>query len=330
MTDHGPPIDDDALARALLDFSPDGLLLVGPDGRILLANPAAARIFGLEQHELVGLGVERLVPEEQRDRHARLRTRFSDAPESRPMGSGLRLFGQHADGSLFPVEISLGPVDIGGEVHTIAAVRDVSEREEDHARVALMEERGRIARDLHDMVIQRLFAAGLTLQAVDTTDAPTPVAERIAATIDELDETISEIRRAIFHLGQSEELSLEVLLERLVDERVDDLGFRPDLVIEGDIDAVPRFVTDQLVTTLREGLSNMVRHAGATSGLVAVVARADSVELTIEDDGVGLPPQPKHGGGITNMMWRAAELGGECTICRNEPAGTRLDWRVPL
>jgi PAS domain S-box-containing protein len=198
--------EQEGLARALLDSSPDGLLLVDPDGVILLANPSAATIFGVVAEELVGASIEDLVPEEIRSRHVEFRERYTGTPTSRSMGSGLRLFAQHPVGGLFPVEISLSPVTVidgadGGEVtHTIATVRDVSDREETQARVVQMQERERIARDLHDMVIQRLFAAGMNLQAVSGATHRDVVDTQIAATIDDLDETIREIRNTIFHL----------------------------------------------------------------------------------------------------------------------------------
>jgi signal transduction histidine kinase len=84
-----------------------------------------------------------------------------------------------------------------------------------------------------------------------------------------------------------------------------------------------------LLATVREGLSNMVRHANATSGVVCVEASPEELVLTIEDDGVGIPRDPKRGGGLSNMMWRAAELGGSCTVGAADPAGTRLVWQVP-
>ena len=342
MSDSGSSIDqegqwpDEGLARALLESSPDGLLLVDPGGVIVLANPSVGAIFGVETDELVGTSIDDLVPEEVRQRHADYRRRYGATPTSRPMGTGLRLFGQHPVGGLFPVEISLSPValtdDRSGETvtHTIATVRDVSNREETHARVVQMQERERIARDLHDMVIQRLFAAGMNLQAVSGSADPAAVDAQIATTIDDLDETIREIRDTIFHLGQPPERApLDEQLSKLVAERAAHLGFRPGVELIGDIDGLPEFVATQLIATLREGLSNVARHARASAMNVVITATLDEVQLTITDDGVGIAPNPKRQGGVSNMMWRAAELGGTCLVEANVPTGTRLTWRVP-
>jgi signal transduction histidine kinase len=215
--------------------------------------------------------------------------------------------------------------------YTVATVRDVSDRQESATRMAMLQDRERIARDLHDMVIQRLFASGMSLQAVQSTAQPPMVAERIAATINDLDDTIRELRAAIFQLGQhGERRTLSAQITELVHERARHLGFEPVLRFVGDIDTLPDFIADQLVATVTEGLSNVVRHANATAAEVFIEQISDRVSLQISDDGVGLPNEPKRSGGLSNMMWRAAELGGSCTVSPNVPAGTRLVWDVPV
>lgn len=337
MSRPGRPPRQEGLSRALLESSPDGLLLVDPDGVIVLANPSAASIFGVEIDELVGIEIDDLVPEEVRSRHAEFRRQYMATPTTRPMGTGLRLFAQHPVGGLFPVEISLGSValpdpETGDEVtYAIAAVRDVSDREETQARVVQMQERERIARDLHDMVIQRLFASGMNLQAATVSADPDAVGEQIVATIDDLDDTIREIRNTIFHLGQPPERPpLGEQLASLVNERSGHLGFEPEFVLVGDLDDVPEFVATQLIATVREGLSNVARHARASAAMVEITTTSDEVRLVISDDGVGIAPNPKRQGGLSNMIWRAAELGGSCAVERNEPTGTRLTWCVPI
>lgn len=324
-------MDNDQFAVALVNSSPDGLLLVDADGTIAMANPVAGSMFGRRVDELIGANVDILVPPEFRSGHARHRARYDDHATVRPMGTGLQLFGQHASGSLFPVEISLSPVTIDGERKTIATIRDVSERQESAAEMAMFEDRERIARDLHDMVIQRLFAAGMSLQAVQSQAQPPAVAERIASTINELDDTIRELRGAIFRLGQQNETrSLSAQLTELVHDRARHLGFEPDLRLMGDIDHLPDFIADQVVATVTEGLSNVVRHAQATAAEVHLERVGSHLSLRICDNGRGLPNEPKRSGGLSNMMWRAAELGGSCTVTTNEPTGTTLAWSVPI
>ena len=187
-------MDNDQLAEALIESSPDGLLLIDANGIIILANPKVASMFGRPIDALVGSTVDQLVPLEFREGHSQRRATYSKRPAMRPMGTGLQLFGEHAQGSMFPVEISLSPVTIDDEVHTIATIRDVSDRQDAASQMAMLRDRERIARDLHDMVIQRLFAAGMNLQSVQGTAQPQMVADRITATITELDGTIRELR----------------------------------------------------------------------------------------------------------------------------------------
>lgn len=324
-------MDSAAIAGALVESSPDGLLLVDAHGAIHLANPVAGSLFGRSVDEMLGLCVDDLVPFEFRHSHPHRREEFATNPSARPMGTGLELFAQHSSGEMFPVEVSLSPCTIDGEQYTIATVRDITDRQETASRMAMLQDRERIARDLHDMVIQRLFAAGMNLQAVQGSAQPPMVAERIASTINELDDTIRELRGAIFRLGQhGERRSVSAQITELVHERSRHLGFEPILRLSGELDTLPDFIADQLVATVTEGLSNVVRHANAT----AVELRIDHVDtqlaLTIIDNGVGLPNAPKRSGGLSNMMWRAAELGGSCTVGPNQPGGTQLYWYVPV
>jgi two-component system sensor histidine kinase DevS len=324
-------MDRTELAGALFDSCPDGVILVDTDGVIRLANPVAAEMFGSPTQDLIGSSIDALVPPESRDAHAERRDSYVAAPSTRPMGTGLELFAQHSSGEMFPVEISLSPCRIDGVQFTVATVRDVTDRQESAAQMAMLQDRERIARDLHDMVIQRIFAAGMHLQAVQGTAQPPMVADRIASTITELDDTIRELRAAIFRLGQHDgRLTLPARITDLVDDRSHHLGFTPALQLVGDLDGLSDFVADQLVATITEGLSNVVRHAEATSVEIEVRRVDDGVLLRIVDNGVGLPAEPKRSGGLSNMMWRAAELGGSCTVGPNDPTGTALTWHVPV
>lgn len=322
---------DAALAARLLEGSPDGLLLVDTAGRITVANGSASSMFGFAEGELIGRSVDELVPDEQRERHDAHRHRYQEHPRTRTMGTGLRLFAQHRTGDMFPVEISLSPITIDDEVHTVATIRDVTERQEARAQLLLQEDRQRIAADLHDLVIQRIFAAGMSLQSV-TNLIDSPVAkERVSVVIDELDETIRAIRATIFSIGnRTESLTLASHLDAVVHERSRHLGFRPDLVIVGAVDDLPDFVADQLVATLTEAVSNVVRHADATEATITITRTDGDLRLVVSDNGRGIDAKPKPRGGLSNLMWRAAELGGSCSVTPCEPSGTELVWQVPV
>lgn len=319
------------LAEALIESSPDGLLLVDASGVITLANPSAAALFGYPVEALTGMPVDRLVPAEQRGRHAQFRADYSASPVSRPMGSGLHLLAEHADGSLFPVEISLSPVTLDDDRQTIATVRDISERQDERARVALMKERERIARDLHDTVIQQLFAAGMTLEAIAGSPGAADTELRLHEVAAQLDDTITEIRGSIFRLGRmTAEVPLSDRIAGLVDERRDQLGFEPELVLDERVDDQSDGLAEHLLATLSEALSNVARHAAATAASIVIRCSDRMTELIVTDDGVGPPSAPTPGGGLINMADRATELGGTCRVGPARPRGTEVVWSVPI
>ncbi|MFK7918468.1 MAG: PAS domain-containing sensor histidine kinase [Ilumatobacter sp.] len=324
------PVPDIEMIEHLLDGSPDALLLVDSNGRIIRTNSTASTLFGYPDG-LVGRSVDELVPDEYQGSHIDHRVRYAEDPQRRPIGTDLRLFGRRLRGDTFPVEVSLSPVIIGGEMHTVASVQDVTERQESRARLLLHEERERIAHELHDLIIQRLFATGMALQSVtNLIDAPV-ARERVVSVTDELDETVRAIRAAIFRLGvRTDQQSLASHLASLVDERSRQVGFATDLQIVGSIDDLPEFVADQLVATLTEAVSNIGRHANATEASIHISRTDNAIALLVRDNGQGIATSPKPLGGLSNLMWRAAELGGTCSVSPVEPTGTELTWRVPV
>jgi len=319
------------LARTVFEASPDGMIVVDTDGVVRAANQAFATMFGCEVDEVVGSKIERFVPEADREAHVGHRQGYVHDPARREMGSGLRLFAQGADGDNFPAEVALSPVEVEGQPMTVATIRDVSERQESRMRIELAEERERIARDIHDMVIQRVFAAGMSIQALmSMVDSPA-LRDRLDTVTDELDQTIRELRNAIFRLGSlGVEQSLESQVRAVIEERRRHLGFAPTIVVNGSLDAVPAQVAEHLLATLTEALSNVARHANATRADVDITRTDHELALVVTDDGVGMNGTTDHRGGLTNLGWRAAELGGSFELSAAQPSGTRLSWRVPL
>jgi signal transduction histidine kinase len=196
--------------------------------------------------------------------------------------------------------------------------------------VAVLEDRERIARELHDKVIQRLFAAGMALQTTLPFTVRPEVANRITQAVEEIDETIRDIRRTIFALEARSRRGVRVDIFASVDAAREVLGFTPELRLEGPIDsAVPETTADHLLATLYEALSNVAKHAGASKVDVAVEA-GDELLLQVADDGAGLPDRIEPGQGLRNMERRALELGGDASVRPREGAGTVVEWRVPL
>lgn len=200
----------------------------------------------------------------------------------------------------------------------------------DRAELAVISDRERIARDLHDTVIQRLFATGLTLQAVSSGVSDPALTDRIGKAVDDLDQVVRDIRGTIFelrHLGGS---SLQAEVRGLVREYARVLGWNPVVRVDGPVDtAVPAGVREHLVPVLREALSNLSRHAEATAAWVTVHAGDGELVLEVSDDGVG-PTEGSSHSGLRNARGRAAGLGGTSSLVRREGGGSLFSWRVPL
>jgi signal transduction histidine kinase len=202
--------------------------------------------------------------------------------------------------------------------------------QEERESLIVLEDRERIARDLHDVVIQRLFATGLQLQTAARLAAKPEVVTRITASVDGLDTTIRDIRSAIFELRTPVAAELRSELRDTVLAAGEPLGFRPDLELVGPIDsAVPDQVRPDLLAVVQEALSNVVKHAGASRVRVVVTAGDSQLTVLVHDDGVGVAGIQERGG-LVNLRQRADRHGGSFEVRAGEPAGTLLEWSVPV
>lgn len=210
-------------------------------------------------------------------------------------------------------------------------------------QVGVLEDRDRIARDLHDVVIQRLFASAMSLMSVQPLVTDPTARTRIEETVADLDDTIRQIRSTIFALhtaADPDAPSIEDRLRAQAAAATTVLGFAPDVQVEvaGERSgagvteggpSMPAEVADQLVVVLGEALTNVARHAGASAVVVHLGVTAHEARLTVTDNGVGI----REGGrrsGLRNMDARASALGGGCTVTALPDGGTRLEWWAPL
>lgn len=216
-----------------------------------------------------------------------------------------------------------------------ALAMELTERRKSAEQIALLEDRDRIARDLHDLAIQRLFATGMTLQSVVRFVDHPQASERLLRAVDDLDETIKIIRSTIFGLrargpggaGQG----LRVRISTAVEQAARTLGFQPSLRMEGLIDTdVPAEIAEQVIAVLGEALSNVARHARATSVDISLVVGEGALNLVVSDNGVGMTEDGGSRSGLDNLARRAEKLGGEMSVGASGNGGTRLNWRVPL
>jgi signal transduction histidine kinase len=264
-----------------------------------------------------------------------------------PLGEGSETAGPQRRGVLVvngPVDGEPVTPDALAELQVFAAQASVAlelaERRRDAERLSVYEDRDRIARDLHDVVIQRLFATGMQLESVSRLIERSPQGEAAAAkvrsAVDDLDATIKEIRSSIYALQTvplEQPVTLRSRLLEVMDAAAEQLGFTPTLQISGLIDTgLAPHVSEHLLAVLREALSNAARHARARSVLVSLdvgTGAAAQVRLEVRDDGVGISDGGRRSG-LANLSRRAAELGGTFSVGpAGSDGGTELVWTVP-
>ena len=205
------------------------------------------------------------------------------------------------------------------------------------AQLDLLRDRERIARDLHDTVIQQLFATGLSLEATAGAIADTTNRGRVKEAVQSIDSAIRQLREAIFGLHAiPEELALAQAITDLADDKAAALGFQPIVDVESLPDDLPSGIRHEAVQIVSEGLSNVVKHAQATATRVTVAHESDQLVVTVTDNGRGVEqgrtttPGNGEGRGLRNMQERAASLDGWFHIGPGPGGGTRIEWRVPL
>ncbi len=206
--------------------------------------------------------------------------------------------------------------------------------QEARRRLSLLEDRDRIARDLHDHVIQRLFAAGLGLTGLASRTAEPETRQRLTQYTDQLDDTIQAIRQTIFALQRHRETGTQARVMGIVRDATGALGFAPDLRFEGPLDALlDSEIVDHVAAVVREALANAARHAGASSvSVILSAADGKNLAVSITDNGKGVG-DPSRISGLGNMRARAEELGGSFAIVspvKPGEGGTRIEWTIPL
>ncbi|MEW1700397.1 GAF domain-containing protein [Streptomyces sp. NPDC091278] len=246
--------------------------------------------------------------------------------------SGVLLLVRRAGRALFTTAETAALPGFAGQA---ALALELADRRRDAEQVTLLEDRDRIARDLHDLAIQRLFATGMTLQSARRFVEHPEAVDRLTRAIDDLDATIKIIRSTIFGLREHDVPGTVPKLRNRVVTAVDSaaatLGFAPALRMEGLLDTdVPAEVADDVVAVICEALTNVARHARARRVEVAVRVEDGILEVTVGDDGVGLR-RNRHDSGLRNLTERAERLGGSLSVRSHaQRDGTLLAWRIPL
>lgn len=330
-------------AAELLDAPVAAISVIeGDELRVLAGTGAAAPLVGTTVPTR-GSFVARVVESGQQvQARRRSDAPYPGAPPSMPDGAVLGvpiLVGGLATAALTLVkdvdagEFTAGDLVLAENLAAQSALAfELQRARRDREQIVLVGDRERIARDLHDHVIQQLFATGMTLQStLPLIDRPM-AAERIADAIDSLDETIREIRNTIYNLSQpltgGRQLRAQVL--ELIQVAEENLGFAPSVRFDGPVDVgVPTHIIPEVLAVVREALSNAARHAQAHEVSVQVELSAGSLHVAVGDDGIGAR-NTERTSGLANLEQRAVLLGGHFDVTLPEAGGTLLEWVVPL
>ncbi|MGI5171704.1 GAF domain-containing protein [Spirillospora sp. CA-253888] len=322
-------------AVALADEADGSFVIAAADG------DRAGDLRGLRvplDHEVAG-GVYR-TGEPQRLAEGQDAARAAAVPDGLTVGPLLVVplgLGASAKGVISVASAPGGPAFSDGTQRLLEAFAgqaaialELADRRRDAERLILLEDRDRIAKDLHDTVIQRLFATAMTLMSASKLAQEPNVRLRVQRAVDDLDDTIRQIRSTIFALQTVPgEESLRTRLHAAVDAATEHLGFAPSVRLDGLLDTVvPDHLGEHLLAVVNESLSNVARHARASQAAVSIEI-GDDLVLRVEDDGVGIPGTGRRSG-LRNMEERAEGVGGSMTVHKRRGGGTALVWRAPL
>ncbi|MBC9956645.1 GAF domain-containing sensor histidine kinase [Yimella sp. cx-51] len=202
-------------------------------------------------------------------------------------------------------------------------------RRTEQEQLAVLEDRDRIARDLHDQVIQRLFATGLTVQAT-LSSLPLAARPRFDRVVDDLDETIKQIRRTIFELQTGPvALTLPAQISQLAHDSSAAMGHTPQIDLHGELSQVSDELATEVLVVLRECFANVARHSGASSSSARIDIDTDELRIVVQDDGIGLGEATRRSG-LLNISERAQRHGGAASASSPGSGGTQVLWKVPL
>ena len=330
------------LFRTIVSAIQSGLYITNADGVITAVNPVFCDLVGRRRTELIDspesddwwfdVDIEQI---------ASMRDLAMASSASPPESFECEAQIVRDDGTTLPVLVSirrLAGADAQGArltlVHDLTAVKAAATASAHiEAAQALLADRERIARDLHDTVIQQIFAAGMQLQALDGMLDTERAHERLALIVEMLDDSIGDLRTAVFRLG-SRIGANGGLRDRVLDiaaAAARALGFEPSVRFDGVVDvAVSDNHAEHLCAIVRESLSNCARHAGASRVSIEIVSHDGHLNCTIDDDGVGLTDKSRGGSGLTNIADRAEQLGGVAVFGTSPLGGLRVVWEVPL
>src|SRR6266849_2387380 len=325
--------------RRVVETAPDAIVLVDPEGRIVMTNPRAEQMFRYAQQELIGQPFEILVPDRFRSDHADNRLAYFNKLVLRFKGAGHELCVACRDGSELPVEISLSTIEtVDGSIVSFT-IRDITERkqlEERARRSTILEERSRMARDVHDTIAQGFTGIVLNLEAAEqaSADLPKEVRHRITRARDVARQNLEDMRRSVLMLSTSPAVRADLAgaIHESVDGVRSNTGVRVGFSVRGTPQHLDARFEENLLRIAQQALDNALQHAQARAIRIELAFSEKVVRLHIGDNGRGfvISRLPRHGMGINGMRERAEEIGGKCQVRSQPGRGTRVTVKVPV
>ncbi|MBP8925951.1 MAG: PAS domain S-box protein [Pseudomonadales bacterium] len=326
-------VESEEFARSILRTAGEAIISIDASGIIDTFNEAAEQMFGYADREIIGKNISLLMPEKIASRHDGYLRRHAETRQRRIIGTVRRFKARRRDGTLFPIEISVGEID---HLHRFTGmIRDISERTALQRAVVDVadQEQRRLGQELHDGVQQELIGLGMLATNLVTAlgsgaDVKASSAQRI---VDGIAQTVEHIRVAAKQLvaAEIESLGLFHALRALTRKVTNEHGICCEFD-GGDPAKLAPSIASQLYRIAQEAISNAVKHADATSILVSLVRENSSLSLTVRDDGRGIAQDPRPGLGVNIMKYRAETLGGELEIVPGESGGTMVRCTVRI